>query len=585
MVIAGLLLIATMAPSAVARPVPAEVQETEMGFVASAVVIGVAFAAGMAAGWHLSEYLDDKSKPGAGDSVGREHEAELVHTILSLNSELIAHSIDGYSDSWRFTNAYWMRQAEVAAAERWPTGQPYSAQAITERAGLYYNMAQLMRNINDGPDATYELLNERLTAWQNTEGYDSMAFQLQYGRTSHAYDSALGLSIRPCITATADVNKVYLTGDGLWAFSTGTATAMDGAEYSLKQGHNELAGIVPGVYQLSAGSYAGGILPALAADACVLHSGAVISSPDGISLAAYDGGAVQLWGNTCSNLALAVDAGTGMIFGPISLMPVLQHYDDMIRSVEQSLTKASAAASAAWRIYEGAKESNILISPSSLVPDIPDMEISDEQMAILTTLYLRQVHDYYERIGGNLTATGWKLAPDSIDLYLRGNVYDASGTLLYESVVFTPYVWLDDWRIGKGTNTATQSGIIALWGETNDLSTWSGSSSFHAQIIAMEPHYQLEVAQLVHRGEAVDTIDLEIMSIEEWDPIERPEPWTPIHVLDEGRVIALIQLIGLLSGGLIVMVGAMSRRHWLALIGALVAIAIIASAGTIMGWL
>ena len=29
----------------------------------------------------------------------------------------------------------------------------------------------------------------------------------------------------------------------------------------------------------------------------------------------------------------------------------------------------------------------------------------------------------------------------------------------------------------------------------------------------------------------------------------------------------------------------MSRRYWLALIGALVAIAIIASAGTIMGWL
>jgi hypothetical protein len=583
---AMLLLVATV-PPATAEPAPIvqEIEQpTETGALPLVPILIALVAGGVIGAGAAYVILDDGNEGGTGspDEAGRQLEASIVTEMLSINGEILAHNLNGYVDIWRFTNSYWMRQAEVAAAERWGAGQQYSAQALVERAGLYHNTAQLLRNINEGPDATFSQLNDRVNIWKSVDGFGSMKFQLQHGSSSTPYANGLDLQVRPTVTATAQDNKVYLTGDSLWSMGTGKAIAEDGTEIPLVQGYNAMSGLVPGVYQLSPGDYAGGILPALMSDAAKVRAGMVITSPDGAKLAVRDGDSIRFNGNSYPSFRLAIDTGS-KVSDPVDLMPLLRHYDNMIGAVEQSLTKAASAAYAAWMVYTAAGESNILLSPSSLVPQLEDVDVSAEQMAVLTTLYLRQVHDYYQRVQGNLNATGWSLSPDSIDLYMRGDIYDSTGTRLYESVVMTPYIWLEDWTISKGLATARQSGILALWGETADLNAWTGAESgTGAQIVALEPGYQLDVKQIMHHGQPVESVALTIMEIQPWDPIVMPKP----HDLpDLYNVAALVQVIGLLIGGLIAMLGFATRQYWLLLVGGIVAAVIAIWPDLLMGLL
>ena len=583
--VAMLLLVATV-PPATAEPAPL-VQEIEQPAetgiaITTAILIALVVGAGcLGVGYYIG-IQNKEGGTGSPDEQGRQLEADIVIEMLSINGELLSHNLNGFVDVWRFTNSYWMRQAEVAAAERWGAGEAYSAQALVERAGLYVNTAQLLRNINEGPDATFSQLNDRVNIWKSVDGFGSMSFKLQHGTSSTSYANGLDLNVRPTVTATSSVNKVYLTGDPLWSMGTGKAIAQDGTEIALAQGYNDLKSIAPGVYQLTPGDYAGGMLPAIMSDGCALRAGFVISSPAGVSLAVKEGDSVRLNGNLYPSLSLAIDTGT-VLSDPVDLMPLLGHYDNMIRAVGQSLTKAASAAYASWMVYTAAGEANILLSPSSLVPQLEGVDVSAEQMAVLTTLYLRQVHDYYQRVQGNLNSTGWALSPDSIDLYMRGDIYDVSGTKLYESVVLTPYIWLEDWTINKGLVTARQSGIIALWGETADLNAWTGATSgTGAQIVALEPGYQLDVKQIMHHGEAVDSVALTIMEIEEWDLIVMPKPHDVPQLYN---VAGLVQVIGLLIGVLIAMLGVATRQYWLLIVGGAVAAVIVIWPDLLMGLL
>lgn len=584
--LAAMLLIVATVPAATAEPAPIvqEIEQpTETGIAPLAVIAIIAIVANFAAATYIVyEHLNKGDDHMGADETGRQLEADIVIEMLHINGELLAHNLDGFTDVWRFTNSYWMRQAEVAAAERWGAGQQYSAQALTERAGLYVNTAQLMRNINEGPDATFSQLNDRVNIWKTVSGYESMKFKLQHGGTSSTFANGLDLNIRPTATATSAANLVYLTGDPLWSMGAGEIIAVDNTKHTLTQGYNDMSGIAPGVYKLSPGDYAGGMLPALMSGACKLRAGYVVSSPDGVKIAALNDNGVRYDGNQYDTLRLAIDTGT-KTSDPVDLMSLLRHYDNMITEIERSLTKAANAAYAAWTVYGAAGEANILLSPSSLVPQLEDVDVSAEQMTVLTTLYLRQVHDYYQRVQGNLNQTGWSLSPDSIDLYMRGDIYDSTGTKLYESVVFTPYIWLEDWTINKDLMTARQSGIIALWGETDDLNTWDGAASgTGAQIIALEPGYQIDVKQIVHHGKAVDSVSLTIMEIRPWDPIVMPKPHQPPKIYD---INALIVTVGLLIGALIAMMGVVTRQWWLLAVGAGVAIVIAVWPDLILGLL
>lgn len=499
--------------------------------------------------WNIAEYFNQGTSGSGGsgssdpDQIAKDnrtHESELVYTILAKNAELLANSINGYSDIWKFTNNYWMRQAEVAAAERWASTSQYYAPYILERSGLVGNIAKLFENVEDGPDATFDLLNDRLTAWKAASGYSQMSIVLQYGNNTITDASNLDIKLRNMINVSSQsANVAYLDARELWV-SGGNAKiyAEDGTQYQLASGYNNLAAMVikSGVYAFQPGhAYAGSIVPVIASAAATVNTCLVIESGSDFKIAQYYNNQVLIDNVNYTDLSIHIDTGDGTASSNIDIMPVLSMHKLLLDETYKSLVKAHVAAQAAWKIFDVAQESNILLSPSSLVPSLGDVQISSEELYTLTVLYLAQIADYYERANGNLTKTGFNVSPESLDLYIRGNIYDQNGTLIYESAVFTPYVWLDSMNILEGTNKFSQSGYIAVWGESDNIRNWSGADGYAPQLVSVSAGYSFNAAQIMHHDRLVSSVALDVLEVEKWNDIEvipGPDPQPIPHVVD-----------------------------------------------------
>lgn len=499
--------------------------------------------------WNIAEYFNQGGSGGGGsgssdpDQIAKDnrtHESELVYTILAKNAELLANSINGYGDIWKFTNNYWMRQAEVAAAERWASTSQYYAPYILERSGLIGNIAKLFENVEDGPDATFELLNDRLTAWKAASGYSQMSIVLQYGNNTVTDTSNLDIKLRNMINVSSQsANVAYLDARELWV-SGGNAKiyAEDGTQYNLASGYNNLAamGIKSGVYAFQPGhAYAGSIVPVIASAAVAVNTCLIIESGSDFKIAQYYNNQVLIDNVNYTDLSIYIDTGDGTASSNIDIMPVLSMHKLLLDETYKSLVKAHVAAQAAWKIFDVAQEANILLSPSSLVPSLGDVQVSSEELYTLTVLYLAQITDYYERANGNLTKTGFNISPESLDLYIRGNIYDQNGTLIYESAVFTPYIWLDSMNILEGTNKFSQSGYIAVWGESDNIRNWSGADGYAPQLVSVSAGYSFSAAQIMHHDRLVSSVALDVLEVEKWNDIEvipGPDPQPIPHVVD-----------------------------------------------------
>ena len=499
--------------------------------------------------WNIAEYFNQGNSGGGGGGSGdpeqiakdtRAHESELVYTILAKNAELLANSINGYGDIWKFTNNYWMRQAEVAAAERWSTTSQYYAPYILERSGLMGNLAKLFENVEDGPDATFELLNDRLTAWKNASGYNSMSIVLQYGNNTITDSSNLDIKLRNIINVSAQSASVaYLDSRELWV-SNGNAviTSEDGTRYTLNSGYNNLVsmGIPSGIYSFQSGhAYAGSIIPVIASSSATVHTGLVVESSSDFKIAQYYNNQVLIDNVNYTDLSIHIDTGDGTVSSNVDIMPILSMHKLLLDEAYNSLLKSHVAAQAAWKIFDTAEEANILLSPSSLVPNLGDIQVSSEELYTLTVLYLAQIADYYERANGNPTKTGFNISPESLDLYIRGNIYDQNGTLIYESAVFTPYIWLDSMNILEGTNKFSQSGYIAVWGESDNIRNWPGADGYAPQLVSVSAGYSFSAAQIMHHDRLVSSVALDVLEVEKWNDIEiipGPDPQPIPHVVD-----------------------------------------------------
>lgn len=484
----------------------------------------------------------------------REHESELVYTVLNTDKELLTNSINGYSDIWKFTNSYWMRQAEVAAAERWAANVDYYAPFILERSGLIDNLIQLFDNVEAGPDTAFAFISDRLQAWSEDSQYNQMQIYISYGNVTKTDASVMDIKFRNAVTVSSEYNgTVYLDKRELYVFG-GNATiyAEDGTQYQLQTGYNDLtqiAGFEPGIYALQKDrQYAGSIVPVIDARAAQVYASAVLKIGSEVKLVKYANSSILVDDTSYDFLEIYVDTGDGITSEKINLTSILEMNSALIDASYATLSKSHAAAQAAWMVFDKAEESNILISPSSLVPDLQNIDVSAEEMYTLTVLYLEQIYDYWQRTNGNLKGTGFNLSADSLDLYVRGNIYDENGNMIYSQVVFTPYIWLNSIVLTEGKNVFDQSGIIGIWGESEDLTSWKGTSGYTPTMISIKSGYSIDIAQIMYDEAIRTSVTLEVMEIEPWyDPVVTPGPGTAhvdVHDLVP-YVAAILFLIGL----------------------------------------
>lgn len=492
-----------------------------------------------------SDDTSDESYP----EVLRDHEAELLATVLDLNKGILTNAMDGYSNIWVLTNAEWMRRAEVAAAEMYTTNANYDASLMLIYSTLNANVAKLFENVEVGPDQTMSLINDRLTKWSENSTYAGNSVSVRYGNSTAITGAYLDLEVRNAILVTSgDADAAYLDNRELWVFGASNAiiTSADGSKYTLSEGYNDLKalGIPAGVYEFQAGrSYAGSITSTITSDAAELHSAAIISSgsSDGsltYKLAVYNGTGVTVGGTDYNSLNVRItttDAGAQVY--TVDMLPILKYWQKLIDETENSMAKAHAAASAAWRIYDTLGEANVLISPSSMVS--ASSNASSEQMYSMYISYLSQAAEYYERTG-EYSSGG--ISVESLNIYLRADVYDANGSLIYQNAVCTPYIWNKDLTLSIGKVGINQAGTLSVWDTAENLTGWSGSEN-KPVVFNINSGYTLDVKQIMYDGKPSDKVTLSPAKITAWVGIDDPTLPGPVkepHYVNTSNLVMII---------------------------------------------
>ena len=168
-------------------------------------------------------------------------------------------------------------------------------------------------------------------------------------------------------------------------------------------------------------------------------------------------------------------------------------------------------------------------------------------MYMLTVSYLQQVHDMYERTNGNIQQTGFLISADSLDLLIRGDIYDENGTAIYTDVVFTPYIWLNALSLNIGRVTLDQIGNVAIWGESQDLNGWTKGDKIPS-MVAVAPNYSFDIKQIMKNQSLVDHYDVTIKEVQKWHEITVTPGPTPVpvpYLIDAVPLVAMI--LGLIA--------------------------------------
>ena len=511
-------------------------------------VIAAAVVGG-AAGWILHEYVgsDIKADTEPLKAQARAYEADIINTILTRDTGSILRSIDGFSDIWEFTLAHWMRQSEITAVELWDPAEDYTddtGSVVMALSGLMVNLAQFFENIEYGPDSSYELLADRLKMWeQNPDTYGPMKLAVRYGTTALTNNDYMDIHICNAVyNAENGKNTVWLDNRNLWIFGSGfsiTATLDDGtsATYTLQKGYNDLTTLksrdgkdfAAGYYTLPAGrSYAGSIVPAVSSTAAEVTSSAVIEmAGKNYSLAAYNddksinyiSSTNYAFGNTYNSLDVMITQDSSTHYA-VDMIELLEGYKKMIDVVKTTLEKSNVSAAAAWDVFTRAGAANILLSPSSFVPSNADL--SESEMYVVTVMAMHQLAEYTAASGDILNKEDYRISPESLNVLILGDIYDAGGTLLYKDVVFSPYVWLYDQSFtASATTTMRQTALFAIWGNADHLDGSIVSSSVsNAGLLSASDGYRVDVKEIMKSGKPVSEVSLKVFSVDQWHEYE-----------------------------------------------------------------
>lgn len=555
-------------------------------------VIAAAIAGG-AAGWILHEYVgsDIKADTEPLKAQARAYEADIINTILTRDTGSILRSIDGFADIWEFTLAHWMRQSEITAVELWDPEENYTddtGSTVMALSGLMVNLAQFFENIEYGPDSSYELLADRLKMWeQNPDTYGPMKLAVRYGTTALTNSDYMDIHICNAVyNAENGKNTVWLDNRNLWVFGSGfniTATLDDGtsATYTLQKGYNDLASLksregkdfAAGYYTLPAGrSYAGSIVPAVSSAAAEVTSSAVIETAKGnYSLAVYNNNSVNYissvnyaYGNAYNSLDILITQDSSVHYS-VDMIELLEGYKKMIDIVKTTLEKSNIAAAAAWDVFTRAGAANILLSPSSFVP--PNADLSESEMYVVTVMAMHQLAEYTAASGDILDKKDYRISPESLNVLILGDIYDAGGTLLYKDVAFSPYVWLYDQSFtASATTTMRQTALFAIWGNADHLDGSIISSDISdAGLLSASDGYRIDVKEIMQSGKQVSEVSLKVFSVGQWHEYEGSRGsggWDFSKIKGDSAATAVLMII---AGVLAVLAVATKRIEFLAI--------------------
>jgi len=499
------------------------------GFVASIIV-------GAIAGGAVGYLIGSNVTTGTNTTYVRTTEASTVATSILTGMTYYSNALANYDQIWSLTDEHWIRQAELSSSFLWSSDSDFSTYQTLMDSGVYINSSYMLTNASAQIDAHFDSLSQRMALWNANDTYkDAMTLKWSYGLTGISSDSSFGGHLESAATITSDsADKVYISGGDFWVFGgSATITSSDGTSYSLTEGCNDLdsiSGFSDDVYELQSGrQYAGEILPVLDGESATVTSGIVMESGSDIKLATYVNGKVVVNGYQYDSLSIDVIPEGGTT-ATADVTTLLSDYYDLIQTIKTTMIHASSAAMTVWNIYDSAGSASSYLTTLMVPNNYDNVEISQSQQEIITILAMEQLSQYYVAHSGDIKTGDYTISSDSLSLFCRGDIYDESGTKIYENVIFTPFFYQSDATLTNGDNDLAQSSIVAIWGTGTNLSGWDGSVSIDdTNLVTMSSGSSLNVYEMEYNGSTVSTMSLEQKDIDIIDPGEiDPTPIPPV---------------------------------------------------------
>jgi len=543
---------------------------------------------------------------GAGDNdaikayarnVDAQRSAEQQYNLLMVASDLVRND----AQTWKLTDAYLNRAAEIAAGSVWYEGAKFDADGILEFGGVYDSVSTGNLNTQDVLDRAVTVSVDLRDEWDATNYGGTLQIQLIWdnGGTGNA---ATTLHVDFCTLAVVSGtdNVVYLSqtvGDDaspenstIWAYTNaGTITpiAAGSSAIPLTKGANDVSSLPSGFYVLSPGTYGGPFMSSVSENAAPVKGVMGIVCDDSYGYAFVSGDKIGInWNgttvdsNTLDFEITGCDEPQNSHGSPAALVRSYGEYYDQLTTL---LYEAAESAQVMWTISANTHTSNLLLSPSSLIPHLKNVGVDAEQSYAMYVMALDQIGQYNSAYGGVLKDGMTKISAQSLDLYCHGSIYAPDGTAIAENVIFTPYVYLKDWTIYSGqNNTFGQDGMVMVWDAAVTAVGWTAASTTgnYQSIVVQKGAYFLP-DEIIYGGAQVPSLHLDVEEVQrisvfeelDWDRSDAPKVLSAstlimIIVVELGAIVALIGYIvkmpALIVIGLVVALIGVVASDWIA---------------------
>ena len=533
---------------------PATEEAEGVIFLAPVAVFGIGAVIGFAAGWLANDYLSTDGPVYDSDKLAaelRENEASWITTSIEDASIIVGNALGMTTETWRFTNAYWQRQAEVAVADQWSANGSMDAERILELSGLRSNSSTVQYNWALLAEAVPGKFSQVLAGLQD-DAYSSMRIGISWNGGSLMTDGDLMIKYGAAtIVSGGDDDRVYLDNrSSVYVIGGNARIESSQGSYALTAGENNISSIPSGIYELQAGRmYVGGLAAVIAEDAADINAGLTAVTSSGMAGVMQQGGQYAVWHGSAQVLSY-------------ELRYVVQHEDDQSKHADLRLSlsgyqslldemrvtavRTVNAGQVMWMVFDAAGSSTSLISPSAIMPQLENLQLSTEQQYLVYLSAMKQIGDWYSRSSSAMQLDDLTVSPESLELVCRGAVYDSNGVqVLGPDAIWTPMVYLRDQPVPLGASSWAQTGLVMVWGSNESLSGWEGGG-MPVQLIEVTSGYSFQVEEILYRGNETSLVVLQVMSYTQWAQIDLtpvPDPIIPPASLSLMTILGVCALL------------------------------------------
>jgi len=306
----------------------------------------------------------------------------------------------------------------------------------------------------------------------------------------------------------------------------------------------------------------------------------VMVSDTGTEVAIVRDGGILVDGVSCNDVTVTLvpeDIPSGSDYPmptPVSLEDVMLSYQALLDRLENTAVAANNASHAVWEIYNhaNAKNHNVTTLMSSNTYDVT--VLSEQMNQVLLLSAMEQLTSYYADNGENFEDLRIGLYSEGMDaIFIRGNIVDRYGNVMYEDVIYTPFFQEKDVTITSGDeHTVEQKVLVAIWNDGQDLVQWKddGMDADGYETVFFDEGTVLTNTQLAtcveNRMDNSDSVTFHVSKVNYVKP-GVVDPVTSPDVEDSnGQILKLILSI---AGLILFLYGLISGRYGFAVFGVL----------------